>query len=210
MEKVKDYFSRNINSKRSLAKVKHLKDVFQLLEKRNFLNSKNVKLIQNLGDLLENEKINELVHTYQKLCLDDEFEAVPCAVCGNCFPNTEEPLGEHQNSNFNDMNNYEADTELCQAMDNIASNIGALKIGAKWGVLARALEIKEFQYDICTKTYPNDTVKQARMALQFWFEENKENANLQRLDKALEARLCKKAGFGVHLRLPIITRVPQF
>lgn len=83
----------------------------------------------------------------------------------------------------------------------------ALNIGEKWGVLARELNILEFQIDMCVQAHPGNPVAQARMGLEFWRQNDQENANLSRLDKALEARLCRNKGFGKHLRRPIIRRI---
>lgn len=110
LEEVKDFFSHLVKSKRSLGRVKSLRDLIHILERRDLLNSKKVILLRSLGEKLQNEKVKDLVHSYTKLCLDEDTDGSTCSICGVSFQ-TEDPLREQQNATINVGNNFDVDSK---------------------------------------------------------------------------------------------------
>lgn len=78
LQRVKYLFSSMIDSRRSLSKVKCLKDILYLLEERDILNSNNVTALICLGNLLKNEDVINSVRGYKKLYIDDEDNVCLC------------------------------------------------------------------------------------------------------------------------------------
>lgn len=85
------------------------------------------------------------------------------------------------------------------AIKNIADNIGA-----KWRILASELDIPECYIDEIRDKYPRDFPKQALKALEIWQKYRCAGATLETLKTALESRLCKMRGIGLHMLNPII------
>lgn len=185
LEKVKLYFASEINSRRSLSKVKSLDDVFVLLERRDIIHCDEVTALHYLGEKLKNAKIIDLVKGYEKLYLELE----PC-LCGGYYPfEPVVPNGQVINS----------ETCLQQAITNIAENIGQ-----KWHTLISELNLPLCYVDEIREKYPSDFSQQALAALLMWQKYYDNSASLEVLMRALEARLCKRHGIGLHLLKPII------
>lgn len=89
---------------------------------------------------------------------------------------------------------------LEQAFENISLNIGK-----NWRVLASELKIPECYVDETKEKYPSNLQQQALKILQIWKKHNEETATLDTLKRALEARLCKRKGVGVHMLKPVIS-----
>ncbi|CAL1268336.1 unnamed protein product [Larinioides sclopetarius] len=94
IEQLKEHFSTSINSRRALSRVKSLKCIIQLLEEREMLNWKNVECLKQIGDLLQNNEIGELVQCYKKL---EDIEEKLC-ICG-------EPIQQDENQCLIENNN---------------------------------------------------------------------------------------------------------
>ena len=93
IESVKECFSVVINSRRSLSRVKNLKDIFHLLEQRDLLDYNNVCTLEHLANLLQNESICQLIKGYKKLYIDSE-----CCICGENISDVTLPIINPQNS----------------------------------------------------------------------------------------------------------------
>ncbi|XP_035212760.1 uncharacterized protein LOC118186735 [Stegodyphus dumicola] len=199
LEAVKLYFKKGINSNRALSRVQSLQDVIDLLEERDLLNSKNVNVLLQLAEFMKNSDAEERVRLYNKLVLDDPDP--PC-ICGFRYYYTpdinEEDLENHNDLNSStDANNNIENKRLEQAMENIAQ-----RIGKKWRILAAELGLKECQIDLIRRD-SRDIVHQARRAFQIWVQTHG-HVTMQMLDKALQERLCRKEGIGLHLKDSII------
>lgn len=94
---------------------------------------------------------------------------------------------------------YSPISELQNAFENIARNIGE-----HWRSLVSELEVPECYVDEVRDKYPQDLYQQALLILQIWKDYNQEAATMDTLKKALEARLCKRKGIGLHMLKPVI------
>ncbi|XP_054715869.1 uncharacterized protein LOC129225301 [Uloborus diversus] len=203
---IKKHFSACILSSRAVSKVTTVQDFLSLLEKRDIINPQNVAALYVLGELLKNSKIQHDVRTYKKL----NDTSTKCDICNTKYDFQCTYHVPPENQKFEDCNGYnnnckdletknEEQLTLEEAIENVS-----FRIGSAWRELASELKVKEFQVDIIRRTYPNDFVQQARKMLKLWCDNNRGNINLEMLKKALEARLCKRKGIGVHLMEPII------
>lgn len=90
-------------------------------------------------------------------------------------------------------------SDLQYAFENIARNIGE-----HWRWLVSELVVPEFYVDEVRAKYPLDYYQQALRILQIWKDYNQEAATMDTLKKALDARLCKRKGIGLHMLKPVI------
>ncbi|XP_042905409.1 fas-associated death domain protein [Parasteatoda tepidariorum] len=200
LEKLKNFFKGDIDSPRTFKKIGTIKDLIAVLEERDCLNYQNPMPLFYIGKILENEEIKNTIKLYKQLYLKgqtivclcgQEVDYCPSSSClqpeGNCF----QPSSLRINSSNND---------LMDAINNVAEQIN-LKF---WRVLSSQLKVEEGIIDEIIKTYPKDPKKQVLAAMKYWMINEKENATVEQLDKALNARLCKRIGIGSHLRKPVL------
>lgn len=187
IEKIKQFFVSVINSRRSLSKVKTLNDVFNLLERRYVLHRKEVTILQYMGVHFKNNKIVQLVKGYAKL----NYLDTQACLCGSTDVSFKLP----------DLNEQTKSPEECveKAIINVAKNIGK-----HWKVLARELDVKESHIDEITLKYPTDFHEQALQALLIWKCYKEDRATTEVLKTAIQSRLCKMRGIGLHLLQPAI------
>ncbi|KAF8781375.1 uncharacterized protein LOC129963866 [Argiope bruennichi] len=194
LEQIKEYFAAVINSRRALSKVKSLMCIIRLLEERDVLNYRNVTCLEQLGDLLKNSKIKNLVHFYKKLYLYEEEQCI-CGIQSSFQPDPVPVSQQPDNHLFQNKNHMLND--LKDALKNIS-----LRVGKVWPYLARELGIEEICIDRIRAEFPKNFERQAQAALHLWLSREKENASIERLDAALNGRHCLRHGLGTFLREP--------
>ncbi|GBM99927.1 hypothetical protein AVEN_67056-1 [Araneus ventricosus] len=195
LEQLKEHFSTPINSRRALSRVKSLACIIHLLEERDVLNWRNVECLKQLDDLLLNNKIGELVQSYKKLFLEDIEEKL--CICGvqTTFQPDSSPMSQRQENQCLTQNNNHVIPDLIEALRNISQ-----RIGKEWPYLARELGIRECHMDRIRNEYPNNFESQAKEALYLWLRREQENASVEILDRALNARHCQRRGIGSFMR----------
>lgn len=201
LDRIKDIFQHDINSRRDLARVYNLSDVINLLDARDIINPCNIAALQCLGEVLGNSQIVDMLRAYEKLNLDDPDYICTCGTQCTYIPKLEMPP-EINNVSPASGNGDTPDTSLEEALDAVSR-----RIGENWCTLARELPgtpIREYQIDLVRRKFPRDFQKQAYKIFQIWCEMNKGNVTLEMFDKALNKRLCRRKGIGPHLKEPLI------
>nr|XP_015920462.2 fas-associated death domain protein-like [Parasteatoda tepidariorum] len=200
LEKLKNFFKGDIDSPRTLKKIRAIKDLITVLEERDCLNYQSPMPLFYIGEILENEVIKKVIQLYKQCYL--EGQAIVC-LCGqkvDYCPSSSCLQLEGNCSQKSSLRINSSNNDLMDAIKNVADQID-LKF---WRVLTSQLKVEEGIIDEIYETYPKDPKKQVLAAMEYWMKNEKENATVEQLDKALDARLCKRKGIGSHLRKPVV------